>query len=334
MEESPMRRREFLTLIGGAAAWPLAARGQQTGKLPTIGWLATAQMPIVASTAFNRGLAEAGYVVGRNVDLEYHNAENDNDRLRTFAAEVVRQQVAVILASGGRAAQIAKAATQTIPIVFSMGGDPVEEGLVASLNRPGGNLTGVASLLVEIAAKRLEMLHELVPKAETIAALVRSERPDSSDFSRAQSKGFQSAALALGVRLLLVNATAESDIAGAFANAVQQHAGALLVGGEAPFAAAQMPQILSFANRYALPTMFLQSKAVTAGALASYGPDPTETNRQMGVYTGRILKGAKPADLPVEQPTKFELVINLKTARALGITVPLPLLAAADEVIE
>ena len=233
----------------------------------------------------------------------------------------------------GRLAHAAKAATQTIPIVFLVGGDPVEEGLVATLNRPGGNATGAATLGVEIAAKRLELLHELVPNVESIAALVRSEGPDASDFSRAQSKGYQSAALALGVRLQLVNAMTASDIAGAFANAVQQHAGALLVGGETLFVA-QMPQILSLANRYALPTMFFHSNAVAAGGLASYGTDNSETFRQMGVYTGRILKGEKPSDLPVVQSTKFELAINLKTARALGMTVPLPLLAAADEVIE
>jgi len=242
--------------------------------------------------------------------------------------------VAVIVATTGTTAQAAKAATQTIPIVFSMGGDPVQEGLVASLNRPGGNVTGVAILGAEVAAKRLELLHELVPKAESIAALVRSEGPDSSDFSRAESKAFQSAALALGVRLLLVNAMKESDIAGALANAVQQHAGALLVGGTQPFAVAQMPQILSLANRYALPTMFLRSNAVVAGALASYGTDALEISRQVGVYTGRILKGEKPGDLPVVQPTKFELAINLKTAKALGLTVPPSLLATADEVIE
>ncbi|HEY1860046.1 MAG TPA: ABC transporter substrate-binding protein, partial [Gemmataceae bacterium] len=307
-----MRRREFIRLLGGAAAWPLAARAQQTGKLPTIGWLNSARGggpngPIAlpeSSMAFNRGLAEAGYVVGRNINLEYRSAENDNDRLRVLVAEFVRQQVAVIVATTGTTARAAKAATQTIPIVFYMGGDPVEEGVVARLNRPGGNMTGVAGLGVEIAAKRLELLHELVPKAESIAALERLEGPDVSDFSRAESKGFQSAALALGVRLLQVNAMTESDIAGAFANAVQQRAGALLVGGEQAFGGAQMPQIISLANRFALPTMFFRSNAVTAGALASYGPDVPETFRQLGAYTGRILKGEKPADLPVLQSTK------------------------------
>jgi putative ABC transport system substrate-binding protein len=281
-----MRRRDFITLLGSAAAWPFAARAQQTGKLPTIGWLDTTRLLEASMTAFNRGLAEAGYVVGRNVNLE-HRTENDSDRLRMLAAEFVREQVAVIVAATGRTAHAAKAATQTIPIVFVMGGDPAEEGLVASLNRPGGNATGAAILGAEIAAKRLELLHELVPKAESIAALVRLEGPDVSDFSRAQSKGYQSAALALGVRLLLVNAMTDSDIAGAFANAVQQHAGALLVGAETLFAAAHMPQILSLANRYALPAMFFHSDAVPAGALASYGTDLSESFRQVGVYTGR-----------------------------------------------
>jgi putative ABC transport system substrate-binding protein len=329
-----MKRRDFIKLLGGAAAaWPLAARAQQRGKLPTIGWLDSAQTLSEARAAFNRGLAEAGYVVGRNVNIDYRSSENDSDRLRMLVAEFVRQQVAVIVSTTGTTAQAAKAATQTIPIVFAMGGDPVQEGLVATFNRPGGNLTGVAILAAEVAAKRLGLLHELVPKAESIAALVRSQGPDSSDFSRAESKAFQSAALTLGVRLLLVNAT-ETDIAGALANAVQQHAGALLVGGAQVFAGTRIPQIISLANRYALPTMFLRSNAVAAGALASYGTDNREAFHQVGVYTGRILKGEKPGDLPVVQPTKFELAINLKTARALGLTVPPSLLATADEVIE
>ena len=328
-------RRDFITLFGGVAvAWPIAARAQQTGKLPTIGWLNSARINEASMPAFNRGLADAGYVVGRNVNLEYRNTENDSDRLRTFAAEFVRQQVSVIVATTGTTAQAAKAATQTIPIVFDMGGDPVEEGLVASLNRPGGNATGVAIQAAEIAAKRLELLHELVPKAETIAALVRLEGPDVSDFGRAESKGFQSAALAVGVRLLLVNAMTESAIAGDLANAVQQHAGALLVSGSQAFAVARLPQILSLANRYALPAMFFHSDAVPAGALASYGTDLSESFRQVGVYTGRILKGEKPADLPVVQSTKFELVINLKTVKALGLNVSQDMLSIADQVIE
>jgi len=328
-----MRRRDFITLVGGAAAaWPLAARTQQPGKLPTIGWLDSGRSVEASIAAFSQGLAGAGYVVGRNVNLEYRTAEGDNDRMRALAGELVRRQVAVIVATTGTGAHAAKAATQTVPIVFSAGGDPVQEGLVASLNRPGGNVTGFAILATEIAAKRLELLHDLVPRAESIAALVRLE--DSSDFSRAHAKTFQSAALALGVRLLLVNAVTESDIAGAFENAVQQHAGAVLIGGEQVFATTLIPQIISLANRYALPTMFLRPNAVAAGALASYGTDPLESFRQVGVYTGRILKGEKPADLPVVQSTKFEFVINLKTAKTLGLSVSQDMLSIADEIIE
>jgi putative ABC transport system substrate-binding protein len=329
-----IRRRDFFLLLGGAAAaWPLAARAQQTGKLPTIGWLDwNSGRRVERSEAFNRGLAEAGYVVGRNANLEYRNAEMDGARLRALATDFVRRQVAVIVTTSGPATHAAKEATPTIPIVFILGEDPVEAGFIASLHRPGGNLTGVTSLGAEIAAKRLELLHELVPKAESIAALVASS-PTSSDFQQAQTKGFRSAALALGVRLLMVTAANGSDIAEAFANAVQQHAGALLVGADRPFGSVEA-QIISGADRHSLPTLFSRGNAVAAGALASYGTDVADMDHQLGVYTGRILKGDKPADLPVMQPTKFELAINLKTARALGFTVPLPLLAAADEVIE
>jgi len=330
-----IRRRQFITLLGGAAAWPLAARAQQIGRLLTIGWLDVIDPnsgPSEVLAGFKQGLAEQGYVVGRNVNLEIHSAQGDAE-MRALVADLVRRQVAVIVITGGAAAQAAKAATPSIPIVFIMGGDPVEEGLVTSLNRPGGNLTGIAILATEIAAKRLELLHELVPKAESIAALVQSEGPDSSDFSRAQSKGYQSAALALGVRLLLVKAATESDIAGALANAVQQRAGALLIGAERTFSSANA-QIISLANHYSLPTMFFRSGAVAAGALASYGDDVLDRNRQVGLYTGRILKGEKPADLPVRTPTKFELWINLKTAKAIGLDVSQDMLSIADQVIE
>jgi putative ABC transport system substrate-binding protein len=325
-----IRRRDLITLVGGAAAWPLSAGAQQAGKLPTIGWLDSDRSPVEASTAFNQGLAEAGYVVGRNLNLEYRSAEGDNGKLPALAAEFVRRQVAVIVPTTGGAVRAAKAATHTIPIVFSMGGDPVEEGVVASLNRPGSNATGVTILATEIAAKRFELLHELVPKAESIAAMVTGT---SNDFTRAQSKGFQSAALTLRVRLLPINVVTESDIAGAFANAVQQHAGAVLVGGEQLFARVQA-QIISQANRYALPTMHLRRPAVAAGALASYGADLLEAYHQVGVYAGRVLKGERPADLPVVQSTKFELAINLKTAKALGLNIPATVYARADELIE
>jgi putative ABC transport system substrate-binding protein len=332
-----MRRREFITLLGGAAAtWPLAVRAQEGLSTPTIGWLDQIDPnsgPTEVLAGFNQGLAEQGYVVGRNVNLEFR-AGPDFERMRVLAADLVRRQVAVIVTIAGGAGA-PKAATQSIPIVFLMGADPVGQGLVTSLSRPGGNLTGVAVQSTEIAAKRLELLHELVPKAESVAAVVLPlGGPAGSDFARAEARGFQSAALARGVRLLLLATVAtESGIAEAFANAVQQRAGALLIGGERFFTALE-PQMISLANRYSLPTMFTRSNTVAAGALASYGPDLSEVYRQLGVYTGRILKGEKPADLPILQPTKFELAINLKTAKTLGLTVPQTLLVAADKVIE
>ena len=326
-------RREFITLLGGAAAaWPLAARAQQIGRLLTIGWLDVIDPnsgPSEVLAGFKQGLAEQGYVVGRNVNLEIHSAQGDAE-MRALVADLVRRQVAVIVITGGAATQAAKAATPSIPIVFIMGGDPVEEGLVTSLNRPGGNLTGVSIQGGQVAAKRLELLHELVPKTQSIAAVTSSP---ASDFSLAQARGFQAAALAHGVHLLLFNALTESDIAGAFANAVQQGAGALLVGADrrlAPLAA----QMISLADHYSLPAMFFSSSNVAAGALASYGPDTSDVLRQVGLYTGRILKGEKPADLPVRTPTKFELWINLKTAKAIGLDVSQDMLSIADEVIE
>jgi putative ABC transport system substrate-binding protein len=329
-----MRRRDFITLLGGAAAWPLSARAQLQPSMPTIGWLDVIDPnsgPTEVLAGFNQGLAEQGYVVGRNVNLEFLAGAGD-DRLRVLAADFVRRQVAVIVASTGSAALAAKAATPTIPIVFIMGGDPVEQGVVASLNRPGGNLTGVSVLGAEIAAKRLELLHELVPKAESVAALL-SGSPTSSDYARAQTRGFQSAALALGLRLQMITNLTESDIAGAFANAVQQHVGALVVGASRPFQSVAA-QMISLANHYSLPTMFFSRSAVAAGALASYGTDGLEPMRRAGVYTGRILKGDRPSDLPVQRTTKFELVINLKTAKALGLNVSQDMLSIADQVIE
>jgi putative ABC transport system substrate-binding protein len=334
-----MKRREFITLLGGVAACPLAAPAQQRPPMPTIGWLD--QIDPTAGLAeqlgaFKQGLAQQDYVVGRDVDIEYRNAGQDADRMQALAADLVRRQVAVIVASTGTSAKAAKAATQSIPIVFIVGGDPVEEGLVASLARPGGNLTGFAALVAETSAKRLELLHDMIPKAETIAAVVRPwDTPTSADFSRAVVKGLQSAAMALGLRLLLVSTPTANDIAGAVASAVQQRAGALVHdAGRALNTPEAEAQMIALANRYSLPTMFNASHAATAGGLASYGDDVFEAFHQAGVYVGRVLKGEKPADLPVQQSTKFSLVINLKTAKALGLSVSPDVLSIADEVIE
>jgi putative tryptophan/tyrosine transport system substrate-binding protein len=334
-----VKRRQFITLLGGAATWPRMARAQQRSPTPTIGWLDQIDPRAGLAeqlAAFDQALAQQGYVIGRNVSIEYLNAGGSDERRRALAAELVRRQVAVIVTPTGTTALAAKAATQSIPIVFIAGGDPVQEGLVASLNRPGGNLTGVATLTTEIAAKRLELLHDLAPKAEVIAALVRPyEGQASSDFSRAEATGFQSAALALGVRLLLLTAVTEGDTAGAVASAVQQKAGALLVGGGRGFAPAEtQARIISLANRYSLPSMFYRRDAVAAGGLASYADDGLEIFRQAGVYVGRVLKGEKPADLPVQQSIKFNLVVNLKTAKSLGLTVSADVVSIADEVIE
>jgi putative ABC transport system substrate-binding protein len=319
-------------LLGGAAVtWPLAARAQQPA-IPTIGWL-DFESPEAAREsipAFKRGLAEIGYVEGRNVVVEYRWAEAHNDRLPALAADLVRRQVAVIVALTTSSALAAKAATQTIPVVFRMGSDPVEIGLVASFNRPAGNLTGVANLAAEIAAKRFALLHELVPAVASIAMLVN---PANSYYTQAETRDLQSTARVLGVRVLVLNGGTESDVAAAFATLVEQQAGALLIGGDTFFFTAR-DQIMSLAARYAIPTMFFDSVSVAAGGLLSYGPDLLGANQQVGLYTGRILRGEKPADLPVVQATRFELVINLKTAKTLGLTMSPTLLAIADRVIE
>jgi putative ABC transport system substrate-binding protein len=275
-------------------------------------------------------LAEIGYVEGRNVIVEYRWAENDNDRLSALAADLVRRHVAVIVAATTSSALAAKAATQTIPIVFRVGVDPVEIGLVASFNRPAGNLTGIANLSSYIATKRLALLHELLPAIASIAILVNPANPD---YAQAETKALQSAAHVLGARVLVLNAGTESEIAAAFATLVEQQVSALLLSADSFFRTAR-DQITSLAARYAIPTMFDDRAFVLAGGLLSFGPDRRETDRQIGLYAGRILKGEKPADLPVVQPTKFQLVINLKTAKALGLTIPETLLATADEVIQ
>ena len=326
-----MRRREFMAGLGAAMAWPRSALAQRRA-LPTIGWLDFAPQGSMRDSvpAFKQGLAEAGYVEGRNAEIEYRWANGHTERLPALATDLIGRQVAVIVASTTAAALAAKAATQTIPIVFRIGSDPVEIGLVAGINRPAGNLTGVAQLGSEIASKRLALLHELVPAAQLIAILVD---PADPIFTQAETRDLQSAARVLGVRVLVLNAGTENDIEAAFARLIELRAGALLIGADTFFYSAR-DQIVSLAARHSMPTMFFESAAVPAGALLSYGPDIFGSNHQVGIYAGRILKGEKPADLPVMQPTKFELVINLKTAKALGLTIPETLLATADEVIQ
>jgi putative ABC transport system substrate-binding protein len=326
-----MRRRDFITLIGGAAAtWPLAARAQQPA-MPVIGFLGTRALgdDLYLLSAFRRGLKEAGYVEGQNVAIEYRFAENQYDRLPALAADLVRRQVAVI-AANGRAAQAAKEATATIPIAFVAGFDPVEVGLVASLNRPGGNITGVSILDVELGPKRLELLHELVPAATSIVLLVNPTDPARAETT---SKELQAAAHSLGLQLHILHASTDRDFDTVFARLVQLGAGGLVIGGE-PFFNSRSQQLGALTMRHAVPTIYQLRAFAAAGGLMSYGASLTDAYRLVGVYTGQILKGVKPADLPVQQATKVELIINLKTAKALGLTVPLPLLGRADEVIE
>jgi putative ABC transport system substrate-binding protein len=328
-----MQRRDFVAGLGAGVALPFAAWAQQPSTaVPVIGWL-DGQSPEMTQEflpPFRRGLAETGYVEGRNVIVEYHWAENDNDRLSALATDLVRRHVAVIVAVNTSSTLAAKAKTQTIPIVFLTGSDPVALGLVASLNRPAGNLTGVATLSGDIAPKRLALLHELVPAIASIAILVNPANPS---YVQAETKDLQSAARVLGVRVLVLNGGTEPDIAAAFATLVEQRVSALLISADTFFYTARQ-QIISLAAHYAIPTMFYDRASVAAGGLFSYGDDFSARSSQVGLYAGRILKGEKPADLPVVQPTKFDLVINLKTAKALGLTIPETLLATADEVIQ
>jgi putative ABC transport system substrate-binding protein len=329
-----VRRRDFIKSIGSAAAaWPLAARAQQPA-MPVIGYLASyssafALFPMQLA-AFEQGLAAHGYIVGQKVAIQFRFAEGHYDRLPQLAADLVRQPVAVIYAPGGSApAQAAKAATATIPIVFSSGGDPVAGGLIATLNRPGANITGISLMVSDLVAKRLGLLHEVVPQATLIGVLVN---PDYVDVER-QLGQLEQAARELRRELHVERARSEQQIESAFANFVQRGAGAVLLAND-PFLTGQFKQLVQLAARYALPAIYDAREAAMAGGLMSYGISFADAYRQGGMYVGRILKGDKPADLPVVQSSKFEFVLNLKTARALGLTIPPGILAIADEVVE
>jgi putative ABC transport system substrate-binding protein len=326
-----MRRREFIVTLGGAAAWPLAVRAQQP-VMPVMGFLESGSLAANAHlvTALNQGLKETGYVEGQNVMVQYRWANGEYNRLPALAAELVRIPVAVLATGGGEpAAWAARAATTTIPIVFDSSSSPVELGWVASLNRPGGNMTGVNQMVQELVTKQLGLLHELVPQAQVIAMLV------DPNFSRTESlmSDAQTAVRALGRNLQALTAGSDRDIDTAFAALAQQGGGALFIT-PTPFFYNRRDRIIALAARHAIPTLYVRHEFAAAGGLMSYGTSLADTYRQVGIYAGRILKGEKPADLPIVQPTKFELVINLKTAKTLGLDIPPMLLARADEVIE
>jgi putative ABC transport system substrate-binding protein len=326
-----MRRREFIAGLGSAAAWPVVARAQQP-KMPVIGFLEVGSLDTARETVvgFRRGLAETGYIEGRNVEVDYRWAEDHYDRLPALADDLVHRQVSVIATFNTPPALAAKAATKSIPIVFSTGSDPVEIGLVATLNRPGGNLTGIFTFNATLAAKRLELLHELVPSARLIAYLANTTNPV---YGKVEMKELEDAARALGVRLLVLNASNESEFEAAFTTLVAERAGGLVVSGDALFRI-HSDRLVALATHHRVPAISALHEQASAGGLLSYGTDFPEMRRQVGIYTGRILKGERPADLPVQQVTKIEMVINLKTAKALGLTIPETLLATADEVIQ
>jgi putative ABC transport system substrate-binding protein len=325
-----MRRRDFIKVAGSVASWPLAALAQQA--MPVIGWANAASHQDYAQplSAFLHGLGETGYVDGRNVSIEYRWGEHHNDRLPVLVADLIQRQVAVIAATGTAAALAAKAATTAIPIVFESGADPVKLGLVASLNRPGGNVTGATQLSDELTPKLLELLHELLPTARVMALLVN---PTNPALAEDETREVLPAAASRGLQFHVLNASSESDFAGVFKQLGELQAGALIVGGE-PLFTSHSEQLAALALRNGVPAVYKGREFAAAGGLMSYGSDITESYRFAGVYAGRILKGEKPADLPVQQATKIELYINLKTARALGINVPLPLSGRADELFE
>jgi putative ABC transport system substrate-binding protein len=323
-------RREFVAGLGSAAAWPVVARAQQRA-MPVIGWLSTqsADDDTNRTVPFLQGLKETGYVVGQNVAVEYRYAENQYDRLPALTADLVRRRVAAIVAAGGPEALAAKAATTTIPIVFASAGDPVALGLVASLNRPGANVTGIVNFSAELAPKRLQLLHELIPNAAAFGVLVDPATPAAQPIII----DLQTAARTLRLQLVLVNARTDSDLETAFATLSQQRVGAVLVSVSA-FYISRREQLAALAARHALPAIFPYREHALAGGLMSYGINLDYIWHQIGILTARILNGEKPANLPVEQSVKFELTLNLKTAKALGITIPETLLATADEVIQ
>ena len=327
-----MKRREFIGLLGGAAAgWPLAVRAQQSA-MPVVGFLHSASPSYLSNfvEALRKGLGEAGYVEGQNLAIEYRWAEGHYDRLSALAADLVGRQVAVILAMGGTdPARAAKAATLTTPIVFVSAADPVKAGLIASLNRPGGNVTGISLIASALDEKKMGLLHELMPKASVVAGLVNPKYPGA----KAQAAEVQESASHLGIKAIALTAGTDDEIDAAFADAARQGAAAMLVSSD-PFFNSRSGRFAAAAARHSMPVMYPQREYVRDGGLMSYGPDFSDGYRNAGIYVGRILKGAKPAELPVMQPTKFELVINLKTAKTIGLTVPPTLLATADEVIE
>ena len=323
-----IRRREFITLLGGAAAWPLEAGAQQP-SLPVIGFLTGTNVTAQNMAAFREGLSEAGYVEGRNVAVEFHSTDGQYDRLPGLAAELVRRQVAVLAVITPLAALAAKEVTSTIPIIFEIGSDPVKDGLVASLNRPGGNITGITFFTNLLSSKRLELLHELVPSAAVIAVLVNPKNLNAE----LELNETEIAARTLGLQLIVLRASTEREIEAAFADVVQQRAAALYVGADG-FLGSRSEQIAYMALRHGIPTSRSSREHVVAGGLMSYGANRRDSSRQFGRFVGRVLKGERPADLPVMQPTKFEMVLNLRTAKALGLELPVKLLALADEVIE